>query len=56
MTVYAGRVLVHTPPDRVGTVQMLETTKVGTGNVVLKPGNTSGNDVNVSATAVSVVA
>ena len=31
--------LVHTPPDMVGTVQILEKTNVGTGNVVLNPGH-----------------
>jgi hypothetical protein len=56
VTVYGGNVSVHTPPDKVGTVQTLETTKVGTGKVVEKPGKTAGSGVNVSATEVRVVA
>jgi len=41
VTVYGGSVLVHTPPEMVGTVHTLEKTNVGTGNVVENPGHVS---------------
>ena len=39
VAVRAGRCVVHTPPESVGTVHTFETTKVGAGKVVVKLGN-----------------
>lgn len=51
VAVRAGRCVVQTPPDKVGIVHTLETTKVGDGNVVVKLGN---QDTIVGAVALPV--
>jgi hypothetical protein len=51
VVVRAGKVLVHTPPAKVGMVHTFETTKGGDGKVVVKLGN---QDTTVGAVALPV--